>query len=129
MYICYIVKGPGGDMLVYDRSVPGSTLAEAQHGCFRGLYDNAAGWIPRHYNMNSVRLGHVRLTIVYARVYVCVCVCCTSRVCVWSTSDSFPPLCRSFPFFTTFPLSRASLGPCSLLLLFSFFRLILLHVK
>lgn len=106
MYICYIVKGPGGTcscrIAVYDRSVPGSTLAEAQHGCFRGLYDNAAGWIPRHYNMNSVRLGHVRLTIVYARVYVCVCVCCTSRVCVWSTSDSFPPL-SLFSFFYYFP--------------------------
>lgn len=30
--------------------------------------------------MNSVRLGHVRLTIVYARVYVCVRVLYKSRV-------------------------------------------------
>jgi len=73
-----------------DRSVPGSTLAEAQHAAaFADCTIIQTGWIPQHYNMNSVRLGHVRLTIVCAhkrrtsraRARVCVCTCMCMRAC------------------------------------------------
>lgn len=74
--------------------VGGHARGSAAHGCCRGLYDNTAGWIPPHYNMNSVRLGHVRLTIA------CVCVSrghvCIARVRVVrfgsSLSTIFPPV-------------------------------------
>ena len=62
--------------------------------------------------MNSVRLGHVRLTIVCARR--------TSRVCVRACGPPPIPSRRvpsRFFFFTTFPLNRCSL---SLLFISSF---------
>lgn len=53
----------------------------AVHGCCRGLYDNAAGWIPPHYNMNS---GHLRRLL-----HDCMCVFTEDIcVCVWGGSTA-----------------------------------------
>lgn len=107
-YIIYMShrEGNGGGTLVYRPFRAGEhARGSAAYGCFRGLYDNAAGWIPRHYNMNPVRLGHVRLTTVHARTYMC-------SSCVRVVHLRFLPaavaLLLLLFFFTTFPLSRAS---------------------
>ena len=83
--------------------------------CCRGLYDNAAGWIPLHYNMNLDRLGHVPSMCVPSSM--CVCVCFSVRV--WSTSG--PVL--SFFFLLSRSLSL-SLCACSHLSLSLFPRIV-----
>lgn len=66
-----------------------SMIAEVAY-CCRGLYDNASGWIPLHYNMNLDRLGHVPSA----------CVCGPPLGPVLSFDLFFQPfllLCFSFP--------------------------------